>query len=147
MRLTLLERLHHLDGARRVRQSGILHSDDSCKRHPGSDHHRSSSESVYAVPPNHKMVDVAINYSVTDNCTASSQVTCSLSVTSNEGTSADWVIVDAHHVQLRAERNTSRTYTITITCRDSSGNTSTTTVTVTVLTISEGQSRRRYAGS
>jgi uncharacterized repeat protein (TIGR01451 family) len=86
-------------------------------------------------PPNHKMVDVAINYSLTDNCTASSQVTCSLSVTSNEGTSADWVIVDAHHVQLRADRNgggNGRTYTITITCRDSSGNTSTTTVTVTV---------------
>ena len=86
-------------------------------------------------PPNHRMVDVAINYTVTDNCTPSSQVVCTLSVTSNEGTSADWVVVDAHHVQLRADRNAGgngRTYTITITCRDSGGNTSTATVTVTV---------------
>lgn len=86
-------------------------------------------------PPNHRMVDVAINYTVTDNCTPSSQVVCTLSVTSNEGTSADWVVVDAHHVQLRADRNgggNGRTYTITITCRDSGGNTSTGTVTVTV---------------
>ena len=86
-------------------------------------------------PPNNRMVDVAINYSVTDNCTPSSQITCTLSVTSNEGTSADWVIVDAHHVRLRADRNgggNGRVYTITITCRDSSNNTTTTTVTVTV---------------
>lgn len=86
-------------------------------------------------PPNNKMVDVTINYTVADNCNSSSQVTCSLSITSNEGTSADWVVVDPHHVQLLATRNgngNGRIYTITITCVDTSGNTSTATVTVTV---------------
>ena len=61
-------------------------------------------------PPNHKMVDVTVNYTATDNCGVD---TCVLSVSSNEAvdgtgdgdTSPDWVIVDAHHVQLRAERS------------------------------------------
>ena len=86
-------------------------------------------------PPNHKMKDVTINYSVADNCTASSQINCVLSVTSNEGTSADWQIIDAHRVKLRAERDgggNGRIYTITITCKDSANNTTTKTVTVTV---------------
>jgi uncharacterized repeat protein (TIGR01451 family) len=91
-------------------------------------------------PANHKMVDVAVAYSVSDNC---GTVTTSLSVASNEpvdgtgdGHSApDWVVVDAHHVQLRAERaggGTGRVYTITITAVDSAGNTSTQTVPVVV---------------
>ena len=67
----------------------------------------------------------------------------SLSVISNEplngtgdgNTAVDWVVVDAHHVQLRAERDgdgTGRIYTITITATDSAGNTSAQTVTVSV---------------
>jgi hypothetical protein len=51
------------------------------------------------------------------------------SVTSNEpvnglgdgDASPDWTIIDAHHINLRAERSgtgTGRTYTITITCTD-----------------------------
>jgi hypothetical protein len=91
-------------------------------------------------PPNHKMVNVTISYSVSDNC---GQVATSLSVTSNEpvngngdgNTSPDWVVVDAHHVQLRAERaggGSGRIYTITIAATDSAGNTSTQKVTVTV---------------
>ncbi|MEN3331059.1 MAG: hypothetical protein V7641_424 [Blastocatellia bacterium] len=94
-------------------------------------------------PPNHKLVDVTINYSVADNCTAVSGITCDLTVSSNEppsppGTphsSADWTVIDAHHVQLRSERlgtGNGRVYTITITCTDSHGRTSTQTVTVTV---------------
>lgn len=94
-------------------------------------------------PPNHKMVNVTINYSDTDNCTASSAIICDLTVSSNEPTdgtgdghtATDWTVVDAHHVQLRAERSGSgngRIYTITITCKDSSNNTSTKTVIVTV---------------
>lgn len=95
-------------------------------------------------PPNHRMVPVTVNYSTTDNCTPTSAITCSLSVTSNEpvdgtgdgDTSPDWEIVDAHNVRLRAERagtSNDRIYTITITCTDGAGNAGTKTVTVKVL--------------
>ena len=91
-------------------------------------------------PPNHALVPVTVNYTTSDNC---GSVTCTLSVTSNEpingtddgDTSPDWIIIDAHHVQLRAERSgvgSGRIYTITITCTDGPGNSSSRTVTVTV---------------
>ncbi|MEN3333429.1 MAG: cyclomaltodextrinase / maltogenic alpha-amylase / neopullulanase, partial [Blastocatellia bacterium] len=91
-------------------------------------------------PPNHKMVNVTVNYTSADNCGAT---TCTLSVSSNEpvsglgdgDTAPDWEIVDAHHVRLRAERSSSgsgRVYTITITCTDGGGNSTSRTVTVTV---------------
>ena len=94
-------------------------------------------------PPNHKMIDVTINYDVTDDCDQSSAIACTLGVTSNEpiegtgdgDTAPDWEIVDAHHVRLRAERagnGNGRIYTITITCVDSGGNSSSQTVTVSV---------------
>ena len=68
---------------------------------------------------------------------------CTLSVTSNEGvndpgsghTAPDFVVVDAHHVQVRAERDgggTGRIYTIKIKCVDSAGDVATSTATVTV---------------
>ena len=90
--------------------------------------------------PNHKMVDVAASYMATDNCDTPINF---LTATSNEpvnglgdgSTMPDWVIVDAHHVQLRAERSgigTGRVYTMTITSTDSSGNSSSKTVTVNV---------------
>jgi len=68
-------------------------------------------------PPNKKFVDVSIGYSGTSNCPAA----CTLSVTSNEPADrgSDWIIVDAKHVELRAERDgkgPGRIYTITITC-------------------------------
>jgi 6-phosphogluconolactonase len=74
-------------------------------------------------PINHNMVDVTINYSVTEPCPFS----CVLTVASNEpvngvgdgNTSPDWKVVDAHHVQVRAERtgtNGERVYTVTVTC-------------------------------
>jgi hypothetical protein len=92
-------------------------------------------------PPNHKMVPVTVNYTVTDNC--SSALACSLSVSSNEpvngagdgNTSPDWQVIDAHHVLLRAERagpGNGRIYTITIHCQDEFGLSSNPTVTVTV---------------
>jgi hypothetical protein len=92
-------------------------------------------------PPNHKMVNVTISYTVSDACDASP--TASLSVSSNESasgggsgnTSPDWQVVDAHHVNLLAERDgsgTGRIYTITVTSTDSLGVTSTATTTVTV---------------
>jgi hypothetical protein len=92
-------------------------------------------------PPNHKMSSVAVSYSISGGCgTAACTIT---SVTSNEpvnglgdgDASPDWQIVDAHHVNLRAERSgigTGRIYTITITCTDGGGHTTTKTVAVTV---------------
>jgi len=91
-------------------------------------------------PPNHQMVDVTVNYTVTDNCPGGN---CVLSVTSNEpingtgdgDTSPDWEIVDSHHIRLRAERAgnaNARVYTITVTCTDAAGNTTTKSTTVTV---------------
>ena len=93
-------------------------------------------------PPNHKLVNVTVNYNVTDNCPLPPG-SCTLSVTSNEpingtgdgNTSPDWIVLDDHHVLLRAERagnGNGRIYTITITCIDSGGNSSSESVTVTV---------------
>jgi uncharacterized protein (TIGR03118 family) len=80
-------------------------------------------------PPNHQMVPVTINYTVADDCDPAP--VCSLSVASNEGegggsghTSPDWMLTDAHHVDLRAERaggGQGRVYTTTIQCQDKSG--------------------------
>ena len=91
-------------------------------------------------PPNHKMVPVTVNYAVNDNCDPAP--VCSLSVTDNEGegggsghTSPDWMVLDAHHVDLRAERagtGSGRIYTIAISCQDKLGLSSNTTTTVTV---------------
>jgi len=86
-------------------------------------------------PPNHQLVNVAIGYTATDTCGAAAPVTCSLSVASNEGSSADWSVVDAHDVQLRATRDgggDGRIYTVTITCTDTAGAASNAAVTVTV---------------
>jgi uncharacterized repeat protein (TIGR01451 family) len=93
-------------------------------------------------PPNHRMVNVTVSYNVTDNC-ALPPDSCTLSVTSNEpvngkgdgDTFPDWIVVDDHHVLLRAERagnGNGRIYTITITCTDSGGNSSSEQVEVTV---------------
>jgi hypothetical protein len=91
-------------------------------------------------PPNHKMRRVTINYSASDRCGA---VTCSLRVSSNEpvndigdgNTAPDWVVLDRHHVQLRAERQgprNGRVYTVTITCMDAARNTATASTRVRV---------------
>jgi hypothetical protein len=91
-------------------------------------------------PPNHKMRRVTINYSASDSCGA---VTCSLRVSSNEpvndigdgNTAPDWVVLDARHVQLRAERQgprNGRVYTVTISCTDAARNTSTASTSVRV---------------
>jgi hypothetical protein len=91
-------------------------------------------------PPNHKMVDVALNFGSSDNCGSAS---CVLTVSSSEAvngggdgnTSPDWEVVDAHHVRLRAERaggGNGRIYTLTLTCRDAVGNATVRTATVVV---------------
>lgn len=91
-------------------------------------------------PPNHKMVPVTIDYTVADFCDPAP--VCSLSVSSNEGegggsgtTSPDWQVLNAHDVELRAERAGSgdgRLYTITIDCKDSLNVSGSATVVVTV---------------
>ncbi len=89
------------------------------------------------------MVNVTVSYDVTDNCPLPPG-SCPLSVTSHEPvlghgsghTSPDWIVLDDHHVLLRAERmgnGNGRIYTITITCIDSGGVSSSDSVTVTVL--------------
>ncbi len=84
-------------------------------------------------PPNHKMVPVLVSYTLSDNC--DSEPVAVLSVTSDEGTSDDWEIIDAHHLRLRSERlgtGDGRIYTIKITATDADGNTTTREVIVTV---------------
>jgi len=90
-------------------------------------------------PPNHKMRDVTINYTATDNC----GVSASLSVSSSDPVSGgsdgdqspDWEIIDAHHVRLRAEKannGQSRVYAIKITITDGCNAARDTTVNVIV---------------
>jgi hypothetical protein len=91
-------------------------------------------------PPNPKFVHVAIGYDVADDCDPAP--VCSLSVSSNEGeghgsghTSPDWQVLDAHDVELRAERagkGDSRVYTVTIGCSDSLGLSSSAATQITV---------------
>lgn len=99
----------------------------------------SASPSVLSTP-NHKMSDVNISYSASDG---NGGVTCALGVASSEpvngtgdgDTAPDWLVLDAHRVQLRAERSGNgpgRVYTVTVTCADSAGNTSARAVTVSV---------------
>ena len=82
--------------------------------------------------PNRKMQDIPVDYTLPD-CHAA---TATLSITSNEaGTGADWEVLDARRIRLRAERNmygNGRIYTITITATDASGNTSQQTTSVIV---------------
>ncbi len=83
-------------------------------------------------PPDHQMQLITLSYDLQDAC---GRVTPVLSVSSNEpesGTgsgdlSPDWLMIDPHQLQLRAERSGSgagRIYTITVTARDDAGNTS-----------------------
>jgi hypothetical protein len=93
-------------------------------------------------PPNHKMWNVRVAYDATDAC---GPVECSLAVSSDEpvngrgdgNTSPDWVVVNDHLVQLRAERQggrNGRVYTVRISCVDTAvpPNAATETVRVTV---------------
>jgi hypothetical protein len=73
-------------------------------------------------PPNHKFRDVALTYATADNC--SGTVTNNITVTSTDPIAGDWIVVNDHLVQLRAERinGRDRIYTITVTPKDASGN-------------------------
>jgi hypothetical protein len=92
-------------------------------------------------PPNHKLVDVAINVVASDACGG---VTAKIvSVTSNEpenglgdgDTAPDWLITSDLRLVLVAERagnGNGRTYTINVEVADDNGNTASGQVTVTV---------------
>jgi len=78
-------------------------------------------------PANHTMRDITVNYTVSDNCVTDPPF--SISISSNEpvngtadgDTDPDWVIIDNHHIRLRAERaanGNGRIYTITVTVND-----------------------------
>jgi len=84
-----------------------------------------SADVVTLWPPNHKMRDVAVNYTATDN----SELTRTLTVNSSDpitGTSdgdlgPDWEVVDANHLKLRAEKannGQARYYTISANVSD-----------------------------
>jgi hypothetical protein len=85
-------------------------------------------------PPNHKMFPVRLSVDARDTCDPNPRCRV-VSVTSNEGTRADWEIVGPLEVMLRSERSGNgdgRVYTIWIQCTDASGNASTRGVTVTI---------------
>jgi hypothetical protein len=90
-------------------------------------------------PPDNKMQDVVVNYTVSSVCLTQ----CRLEVSSNEPVvstglgdkSPDWEIIDANTLKLRAERAGSgngRIYTIDIICTDNLGNVNTVSTEVTV---------------
>ena len=87
-------------------------------------------------PPNHKMQDARVDYTVVGGC--GGIVTTRLNVASNETTNGtDWEILDEHNLRLRSERNgggNGRIYTIFIIATDPATGISTTkTVQVTVV--------------
>ena len=92
-------------------------------------------------PPNHKMKNVNVDYTSTDNCPG--PITCNIAVTSDEpengtgdgDTAPDWELIDDHHIKLRAERagnGDGRVYTVKVTCTDQYGNSSSGIKTVLV---------------
>jgi predicted extracellular nuclease len=91
-------------------------------------------------PANHKMVDVTIGYTATDQC---GPVSATLSVTSSEpvngtgdgDTAPDWEVVNNNLVRLRAERSgggPGRIYTVTIIATDAAGQASQSSIAVSV---------------
>jgi Secretion system C-terminal sorting domain len=91
-------------------------------------------------PADHQMVNVTVNYQATGNCFP---ITSQLTVTSNEPVTGtgngdvgpDWIVLDDHHLQLRAERSqqdTGRVYTITVNAKTAFNTSCRKTIRVTV---------------
>lgn len=95
-------------------------------------------------PPNNWMRFVTLSYNVSDNCDA--RIVPAIAITSNQverdrrrHPEVDWMVIDPHHVFLRAEIDPfswrGRTYTITLTATDSYGYSSNSSVDVDVLNL------------
>jgi hypothetical protein len=118
-----------------------------------------SADPDHIWPPDHQFVKVHVRYKATSRC--GGPPVCTLSVTSNQqDDKTDWIILDAHHVDLRVaesapkciddphhhhynllpekacrwdeEHGNHRIYTIAVKCTDTSGNSATDRTTVTV---------------
>ena len=75
-------------------------------------------------PPNGKFVDVQIRYSVKSVCPVTTTLTVSSSELPGGGDTAQWIVVDPHHVQLQADRlgsGSGRVYNIAITSTNAAG--------------------------
>lgn len=107
-------------------------------------------------PPNHCFKNVGIAYKVSGNCKCD-PITRWITVKSNEPETGidngdkgpDWIIEDANHVKLRAERNphgNGRIYTVTIHAKNKAGISSSYDFNVRVpLNMSEGQQKKLLA--
>ena len=98
-----------------------------------------SADPVALWPPNHKMRDVMVNYTATDNCGVTSTLSVSSSDPVNGGSDGDqapdWEVIDGHHVRLRAEKannGQARYYTIKISITDGCNPPVDTSITVVV---------------
>jgi subtilase family protein len=88
------------------------------------------------LPRSHRLVAVTVDFTATDNC---GDASCVLGVTSSQARDddddePDVIVVDAHHVRLRADSRHGRdnVYTLTVTCTDGAGNRTIRTTTVVV---------------
>jgi hypothetical protein len=90
-----------------------------------------SATPVTIWPPDHKLKTIALTYTTADNCPGT--VTNRITVTSSDPISGvsdgdkfpDWIVLNDHSLQLRAERGNgkeARVYTITVTPVDVAGN-------------------------
>ncbi|HEV2197330.1 MAG TPA: hypothetical protein VGR55_17220 [Candidatus Acidoferrum sp.] len=94
-------------------------------------------------PPNHKMFPVRLSVDARDTCDPNPRSRV-VSVTSNEGTPADWQIVGPLEVMLRSERSGKggdRVYTIWIQSTDASGNASTPRAVTVTIAHDQGKSK------
>ena len=93
-----------------------------------------SADRIVLWPPNHKMVSVKVNATVTDSCDAAPKCKI-LSVTSNEPGAGQFELAGDMTINLRAERTgngSGRIYTITVQATDAMGNSVTRDVNVSV---------------
>jgi hypothetical protein len=79
-------------------------------------------------PPNHKLVEIFLGHTVTDNCGRPVRVQLAVSVTGPDRKQPqdgpDWIIVNPRLIRIRADRwKGNRVYTIAIKATDQAGNT------------------------
>jgi hypothetical protein len=75
-------------------------------------------------PPNGQLAGITVSYEAQSACPVTNALTVSSSEPPDPGQQPEWNVLDAHHVQLRADRlgaGSGRTYTITITSSNAAG--------------------------